>query len=73
MPRVKPLTVRPKWEEDMLKEMAAAYVMTGLTVKEICRRGGIKYETFRRHMKEPSMMRFGEYHAFIETCEKIRG
>lgn len=73
MPKVKPLTTRPEWEINLLREIGAAQAMTGESYKEICKRAGLTYDTFMSHMQNPYMMRHGESNTFIETCNKLIG
>ena len=73
MPKVTPLTRRPKWEIDMLTDIASAQALTGKSYRQICAAAQIKYEAFMLHIREPRQMREGELHDFLEACERIGG
>lgn len=73
MPKIKPLTNRKKWKDDLIVELASAQVLSGKSYKQICRFANIRYETFMSHLRNIDMMREGEKHAFLEACEVLKG
>ena len=73
MPKVSRLIKQDPREIELLRELGAAQAATGLSCREICRRAGIKYDTFIHHRRNPGQMRFFERWAFLDTCEKLIG
>ena len=73
MPRVNRLIKKDPREVELLQRIGAAQAATGLSCKEICRRAGLQYETFRLHYRNPGQMRRFEEWAFLDTCERLTG
>ena len=73
MQKVKPL-IRPDPRcTEMLRAIGGASAASGKSYKEICEKAGLQYSTFMQHKKDVAKMRFGEYWAFMDACEKIGG
>ena len=62
---------RAKWETDLLRQLATAQAMTGLSYRQICEKAGIPYQAFMMHKRNLRSMREGELHDFFEACEKL--
>lgn len=73
MPRTKQLTARPQWALEKLEKLGGAQAQTGLSYRQICKKAGIGYDTFVSHKRNLGMMRFWEYYAFLEECERLIG
>ena len=69
MPKLKK-PVRPQWQTDVLTELATAQAADGRSYREICEKAGLVYTTFMLHKREPREMRLGEYHDFLNECER---
>ena len=73
MPRVNKL-IRPDLRElQLVGDIGRFQKMTGMSFKQLCKKAGVQYETFMRHLKNPRTMRYGEYWQFVDACKREIG